>query len=95
MEVKNWLSIVALTFTLFAGSYGAIKVFATNERVDLVQLRLEQKIVADQIWYVQQQLNQLEDKYRDVPCGSQWGQKDRERYRRLRFDLEQLDKSGG
>ena len=95
MEIKNWLGIVALTFTLFAGSYGAIKVFATNERVDLVQMRLEQKIENDMKWYVQQQLNQLEDKYKDVPCGSQWGQKDRERYRRLRFDLEQLDKGGG
>jgi len=95
--VKNWLAIIAIAFTLFASAYGAIKVFATNERVDLVQLRLDQKIVADQAWYLQQQIAQLEDRYYDSTCKavrpiSSWTLHDRTRYRKLMFDLSQLQK---
>ena len=94
-EWKNWLGILALTLGLFGSAYGAMKVFATNERVDLVQLRLDQKIQADQAWYLQKQITQIEDRYYDpirqqTKPVSSWTPHDAERYRKLIFDLGQL-----
>jgi hypothetical protein len=98
-DLKNWAGILVLTFALFGGVYGAMKVFATNERVDLVQLRLEQKIQADQAWELQRQIHQLEDRYYDpisqhTKPVSSWQPHDAARYRQLIFDLDQLHEGG-
>ena len=90
MDVKNWLGIIVLTFTLFAGSYGAIKVFATNDRVDLVQLRLDQKIENDRLTNTRNEVWDFEKQYRGVQeCD--WNTNDLYRYKKQKAKLRCLE----
>lgn len=89
--MKDWIKILALTFTLFAGTAGALNYFAKDADLQLIASRLEQKIQGDELMYVQQELWMLEDRYRGKDC-STWPQDDKDRYRKLQMRKEQLQR---
>ena len=71
---------------------GALSYFATAEELQLVQVRLEQKIVADQQFTVQQQMWNLEERnhLHGADCSMWPEERDRRQYKELRGQLEML-----
>lgn len=90
----NWVqSGIALT-TLVAATAGGISYFAKDADLQLVELRLDQKIRADQMYDIQTQLWKFEDRYEGTPV-CDWPKEDKERYRQLKYrfmELQQLMK---
>jgi len=91
MIEKHFSTII--TFAAVVGIvFGAINYFATAADLQLVQLRLDQKIVSDQLFDVQRQVWALEE--RNIPHGSDctsWPDpRDREQYKKLKVNLEEL-----
>lgn len=84
-------TIIALT--ILAGSmWGAAAYFAKASELEIIEARLDQKIVSDAIQQISHRMWQLEDRNggRDH---SQWSdQKDRDEYRKLQLQLESLRK---
>jgi len=71
---------------------GGLAYFAKAEDLRLVQLRLDQKIVSDQLYTTQQQVWELEERNRDYGIEPyKWPDKrDRDRYKTLRLQLDKL-----
>jgi hypothetical protein len=70
---------------------GALSYFAKAEDLHLVEMRLESKIIADQIYQLQSRLWQIEDRNQAYgPDCSRWPQLDRQEYRDLRTKLDDL-----
>lgn len=63
-NLKVIVYVLISLFTLGAGSWGAMKVFATNERVDSLEVRLNGVSVR----YLRDQLHELEKKYGHTNC---------------------------
>lgn len=92
-KLKEYLGTI-ITFAAVVGLVlGALSYFATAEELQLVQLRLEQKIVADQQFTVQQQIWNLEE--RNAKSGSdctRWpDERDRRQYKELKAQVEMLN----
>ena len=66
--MKAFIPLIALLVTVIAGTVGAVNYFAKVEDLKLVELRLEQKIQQDQIYFIQQRLWQLYDRYGTDDC---------------------------
>jgi len=87
-NVESILTVLAIIGMVVGG----LSYFAKSEDLNLVDLRLEQKIVGDAIYQISMQMGQLEDKHGNDNC-SRWNDaRDRERYRKLRLQLESLKK---
>jgi len=71
---------------------GALSFFATAEEVQLVQLRLDQKIVSDQQFTVQQQIWNLEERNQKygADCTRWPEERDRRQYKELKAQHELL-----
>ena len=94
--MNNWktgLAIVATLFALTGGIAAALDYFARDSDLQLVADRLDQKIRNDQVYDIQQQLWQLEDRNPGVPV-CDWPAHERDRYRKLKLRLEQLQQGG-
>ncbi len=63
-RIKLAIYIVLALLTIIGSTYGAICVFATNERVDQIEIRVDGISLA----YLQDELNRLEDKYGHTDC---------------------------
>jgi hypothetical protein len=73
--------------------FGAMSYFATAKELNLVDMRLDQKIVDDSIRATQRQIWQLEDRYPGQPDCSVWqNKKDSSRYRILKDQLKGMEK---
>jgi len=90
--VKTIISICVL----FGFAFGAITYFATAEDVEFLAMRLDQKILDDKIFVLQQRIWQLEDRYPGQANCTTWhgstADRDREEYRRLLMELNRLKK---
>jgi hypothetical protein len=93
---KDTIQTIISICILFGIVFGAITYFATASDLDQVAMRLEQKITGDKIFVLQQRIWQLEDRYPGQPNCSTWrgptADRDRKEYRRLKMELEQLQK---
>jgi hypothetical protein len=92
-RLKDYFGLI-IAFAAVVGSVlGALSYFATAEDLQLVQVRLEQKIVADQQFTVQQQIWALEE--RNLKHGadcSRWpDDRDRKQYKELKAQYEMLN----
>lgn len=94
---KDTIQTFIAICVLFGIVFGAISYFATAEDLEQVAMRLDQKIVNDQIMAIQQRIWQLEDRYPGQPNCSTWrgptSDRDRQEYRRLKMELEKLKKA--
>lgn len=69
---------------------GGMAYFAKADDLQLVELRLDQKIVSDQVRQVQQRVWTLEERNKDRPY-SEWSNTDEKKeYKALKDDLEML-----
>ena len=90
MSLKDWaLALVACT-ALIASVAGALEYFAKDSDLVLVQLRLEQKILADERSQVQQRIWQLDDRNQARACNEYPNEVDKCECRLLRLRLEAL-----
>ena len=85
MNLKAILASLAVLFALVGGSYSEVCVFATKSRVYV----LERRITANDIYWIQKQLWQLEDRYGHLDCNLM-NAMDKERCRELKAMLGKL-----
>lgn len=83
--LKIVVYVLISLFTLTGGSYGAIKIFATNNRVDKLEIRLN----AVSVQPLRKQLRELEAKYGHTDC-SKMQQPDRDRCYWLKDTIQAL-----
>lgn len=62
--MKKTLCVLATLFAVIGGVWAAQHVFATNERVD----KLEVRVSGISLAYLQEELDRLEDKYGHTDC---------------------------
>lgn len=90
MKKKEILETVIAIGVLVGMIVGGMAYFAKAKDLTLTQIILRSKIVGDQIIDLSRQAWQLEDKYKGAPCSTWSNSKDRENYRRLNLQIEQL-----
>ncbi len=71
---------------------GGISYFATASDLKLVELRLEQKIVNDQVMQLKQRMWQLEDRNKSKEYINWKDERDKQEYRMLENTLQDLQK---
>jgi len=69
---------------------GSLNYFARAEQLVLDEMRLDQKIVADQVNQIQGRVWQLEDRNKGKPCADWQTQDEKDEYRKLQEQLKQL-----
>lgn len=92
MTLKDNLSTIIALAAVASLGWGSIQYFATAEDLRLVEMRLDQKIVADQSIDLKRRQWQLEDRNKDKgkDCVN-WSESDRESYRRIIEDIRVLE----
>jgi hypothetical protein len=92
MTKKNILEIIIAFIVIFGAAFGAVTYFASAKDLNLVDMRLEQKIVGDGILNLTLQMGQLKAKHNNQPCSVWTNHQDRQNYERMRLQVEQLKK---
>jgi len=92
MNLKDHLQTIIAGAAVIGIVAGGITYFAKASDLELVELRLEQKIASDAILQINQQIWQLEDRHGGKPCAEWESQRDRDQYRMLKLKLETLKK---
>lgn len=72
--------------------WGGLNYFAKAEDLRLVEVRLEQKIMSDQIFDVKRQMWQLEERNKGCKGINEWEERDRKQYKELDLNLQMLMK---
>jgi hypothetical protein len=92
-KLKEYLGLI-VTLAMVTGIVAAgLAYFAKAADLELVQLRLDQKIVADQAFDLQRQIWALEDRNKSYADCRQWpDERDRDQYRRLKVQLDESQK---
>lgn len=88
--LKDWVSMGVGLCALGGFAWGAVHHFATAADLQMVELRLDQKIVGDKVFQIQQRVWQLEDRNGGRPCAEWKSQADRDEYRKLQSELQEL-----
>ena len=99
-KIREYLGTIIALATVAGLLAGGMAYFAkaselkeVKEEVVLTQLRLDQKIVSDQAFDVQKQVWALEERNRTYPDCREWpDDRDREQYRKLKVQLDDLNK---
>ena len=87
-NIQKIIGIIVGMAAVVSICFGADAYFAKSARVAMVEKRLDQKIVQDQINYIQEQLWKIEDRFRITPND----QEAIDRERRLKKQLKDAEK---
>lgn len=91
MGKKEILEAIIAVGIIVGMVIGTTSYFATARDLELVDMRLEQKIVNDNIRDTQQLIWQIENRYPGQPDCTTWGNpRDRDLYRKYKQQLEEL-----
>ena len=88
-NLQKVIAIIIGLATLVSICFGTEKYFAKSTQLVMVEKRLDQKIVQDQINYIQEQLWKIEDRFRDRIFLKDQNAIDRER--RLKKQLKESE----
>jgi len=93
-KLRDYLALIIAAAAVIGIVAGGLSYFAKAEDLQLVQMRLDQKIVADQAYDTQKRVWALEERNREfgTDCSRWPDARDREQYRELKVKLEELDK---
>lgn len=86
------VSLAAVITSVYSGMTWVDDRYANKDDVQLIELRLEQKIQQDRVQQIQQRLWQIEDRYRDKLQRPE-NQDAYSEYRKLKDELEVLRSS--
>ena len=96
--MKNFKKEIIATLTIISIVFGVYfwqeKTYAKNDRVELIAMRLEQKIVNDELSGIQERIWKLEDRFECVgeqECLKVMPQTEREEYRNLLEKKKKLE----
>lgn len=104
MSLKEWVGTAVGLTVLVGTAWAVIHFFATMDyvkaedkkleaRIELAEMRQEQKIVGDQLYDTERRMDRLEERNRQYGACSQWPDaRDREEYKKLQLDVEKLKK---
>ena len=87
-NLQKVIGIIIGLAAVISLAFGADAYFAKSTQLVMVEKRLDQKIVQDQINYLQEQLWKIEDRFRDRPKD----QRAIDRERRLKKELKDAEK---
>jgi len=90
MDTKTLVALGALLLTLVGGTVAAVDYFAKSNDLRLVEYRLDQKIRNDQIYDLYREAWRYENRYEGSPV-CDWPEEDRDRYRKIKFRINQLE----
>jgi len=91
--MKRAIIEVIIALTVIAGTlWGVNEHFAKASDLRQVEVRLDQKIISDSIQQLYHRMWQLEDRNGGLDCSLWKNQKDKDEYRRLQLQLEELKK---
>lgn len=91
-KLKDCLGIIIAGAAVVGLVSGGLSYFAKADDLRMVELRLDQKIVSDQVSQIQVRIWQLEDRNQGRPC-TEWKSPDeKQEYRALQIKLEELKK---
>lgn len=93
-RLKEYLGIIIALGAVSGIVAGGLAYFAKASDLELVQMRLDQKIVADQTYDTQRAIWAIEERnVKHTSDCSQWPDaRDREQYKKLKAQLEELQK---
>jgi hypothetical protein len=89
----NWIPLIVLLITVIGGTVGTVTFFAKADDLQLVEQRLDQKIKADKVYFLQQRLWQLYDRYKTEDC-AQMPQPSSNECRGIKAKMEMLKGKG-
>jgi len=91
-KLKEYSTVIIALVAAGSIVMGGLSYFAKAEDLRLVQLRLDQKIVSDQLHDVRKQMWTLEDRHREDgrDCLDWHDERDRQQYRELEVQFEGL-----
>lgn len=91
-KLKDSLGVIIALAAVISICLGSMNYFAKASELQMVQMRLDQKIVSDQAHDVQRQLWALEERNREhgSDCAKWPDERDRQQYREGRRQLEEL-----
>jgi hypothetical protein len=87
MNIKEVLQTIIAMGVVIGMLFGALNYFASAKDLQLVQQRLEQKIVGDAILDIQKRMWQLEDRNHGKEL-TKWSERDRDEYRKLQIEYK-------
>ena len=93
--LKDNIETIVAILVIIGMVIGGLSYFAKSEDLELVDMRLDQKIVNDAVYDLSREAWMLEDKYGGSDCTTWRGPdviKDRIRYRKLLDQLETMKK---
>ena len=89
-KLKDYLGIIVAFAAVVGIVLGALNYFAKASELQMVEMRLDQKIVADQVSQVQARIWTLEDRNQGKPCSDWKNQDEKNEYRKLQEQLRLL-----
>ena len=89
MKKKDIIGLVIAVFVMIGMIVGALNYLAKASDLQMVEMRLDQKIVGDQVFQLQERIWQLEDRNYG-PCSSWVNSEDKNTYRKLQEKIEML-----
>ena len=89
MKRKDIIGLVVAVFVMIGMIVGALNYLAKASELQLVEMRLDQKIVSDQIFQLQERIWQLEDRNYGL-CSTWTNKEDKNTYRKLQEKIEML-----
>ena len=90
MMLKEYLTTIIAGAAVVGIVSGGLSYFAKADDLKLVEMRLDQKIVSDQMSQIQGRVWQLEDRNQGKPCSDWKMQDEKDEYRKLQEQLKQL-----
>lgn len=93
MKMKETIATLISLFVLGGFIWGGANYFAKASDLELVELRLDQKIRADTIQQMQQRAWQLEDRNGGGDESKWINQSDKDEYRKVKSNIEDLKKN--
>jgi hypothetical protein len=92
MSTKDKLQALVAVLVIGGFLWGGMNYFARAADLQLVELRLDQKIMSDQIINTKRQMWQLEERNKSCKEINEWDDRDRKQYKELDMDLQMLMK---
>jgi hypothetical protein len=89
-KLKDYLGLIIAFGAVIAVISGGMAYFAKADDLRMVEMRLDQKIVSDQVSQVQARVWQLEDRNQGKPCSDWRSQDEKDEYRKLQEQLRML-----
>ena len=93
-KLKEYLGVIVALLAISAAASGGVAYFAKAADLELTQLRLDQKIVGDQLLETQKAIWALEERNvnHSSDCSRWPDARDREQYKKLKAQQEELQK---